>query len=81
MMKKLALAAALSATIAGVAAAGGDTIGTPGDKNCVGQTTAYLAQLAKNADIKEFHGIGGVVIAFNVSVQELKAEIQAYCNQ
>ncbi|MCC6418905.1 MAG: hypothetical protein IT429_11775 [Gemmataceae bacterium] len=51
--------------------------GTPGDKNCVGQTTAYLAQVGTTAGI---HGIGGIADASGLTVQEVKDIIRAYCN-
>ena len=53
------------------------TPGTPGDNNCVGQTTAYLAQVGASVDI---HGIGGLAKFADLSVKEVKAIVVAYCN-
>jgi len=54
--------------------------GTPGEANCKGQTTAYLAQLAKNNEFfpDEFRGLGGVSRASGLSVQQLQ-DLAAYC--
>ncbi len=67
----------------GVSAAGGDMPGTPGEANCKGQTTAFLAQLAKNNEFfpDEFRGIGGVSRGTGLSVQEIQAIVNAFCNQ
>ena len=76
----VALGGALALSSFGMAFAASDnhaTIGTPGDKNCVGQTTAFLAQLGSSADV---HGIGGIADASALSVKDLKAIIKAYCN-
>jgi hypothetical protein len=63
----------LTATVGPVAAADHSVPGTPGDKNCVGQTTAYAAQFGTG-------GIKGYAAIFdNGNVQDLKAAIQAYC--
>ena len=73
-MKKLALAAALSLTMVGVASAADHLLpGTPGDKNCVGQTMAYLAQ---GNDVPA-NGIGGVASFVGLSVKEVKAVVEA----
>jgi hypothetical protein len=48
--------------------------GTPGDANCVGQTTAALAQ-----GLDGETGIGNVAAANNLSVKEVKQLIQDYC--
>lgn len=50
--------------------------GTPGAKNCVGQTNAYLAQVGTAAGI---HGIGGIADANNLTVQQVKDIVEAYC--
>jgi hypothetical protein len=58
------------------------TPGTPGDPNCSGQTTAYLAQASKNGveGIPEgFRGLGGVSRATGLSQQEIKAIVDAFC--
>ena len=61
----------------GPVAAGQDTIGTPGDKNCEGQTTAWIAQLGHDVGV---NGVGGYAAFFSASVKDLKAAIRAYCN-
>lgn len=58
------------------------TPGTPGEPNCRGQTTAYLAQASKNEQegIPEgFRGLGGVSRFFGLSVQEIKAIVDEFC--
>jgi hypothetical protein len=52
--------------------------GTPGTPNCVGQTTAYVAQLGQSVGAP---GIGGVSDFTGLSVQQIHDIIQAYCNQ
>ena len=70
----------IAGTFAGVGAAGDHSApGTPGEKNCVGQTTAWLAQLAKTGDSEGFRGFAGAAAGFGVSVQELKQLVQAFC--
>ena len=82
MLKKLALAAALTLTSAGIAMAADHlTPGTPGDKNCQGQSAAFLAQASKNGLADEaFHGIGGIGRFSDLSVKEVQAAIDAFCN-
>lgn len=56
--------------------------GTPGEANCRGQTTAYLAQASKNGEenIPEgFRGLGGVSRSTGLTVQEIKAIVDAFC--
>ena len=53
------------------------TPGTPGDANCEGQTIAYLAQAFGVVDV---HGIGGLAAAVGVSVKDIKAIVDGYCN-
>ncbi len=54
--------------------------GIPGDANCRGQTTAFLAQASKNGLIPEgFRGLGGVSRATGLTVQEIKAIVDAFC--
>ena len=50
--------------------------GTPGTKNCVGQTMAYLAQ---GNDAVPGPGIGNVASQAGLTVQEVKAIVAAYC--
>jgi hypothetical protein len=53
------------------------TPGTPGEKNCVGQTNAWLAQAGQSLGI---NGYANVAAFSGVTVQQLQAEVQAYCN-
>jgi hypothetical protein len=85
-MRKLVLSAALAgalfASVAGSAVAGSDNHaapGTPGDANCEGQTIAFIAQGA-GGDV-DAHGIGNVAKAVGISVKDLKAFVDSYCNQ
>lgn len=83
-MKKLLAAAALIAATSTVAyAAGGDEIGTPGEKNCKGQTTAWVAQVIKNAELDPSVGRGfaGYADIVGISAQELADAVDAYCAQ
>lgn len=82
-MRKAILGVALGGTLAlsslGMAFAASPNQaapGTPGDKNCVGQTTSFLAQLGAGADIT---GIGNLAAALGASVKDLKAIVAAYC--
>jgi len=62
----------------GVLAASHEEPGTPGAKNCVGQTNAYLAQIGAGV-IGAHPGLGGLVAATGFSVKEIQAIVQAYC--
>lgn len=82
-MKRIILATVAAGTLtlasAGLATAASPNQGAPGvpgDKNCVGQTTSWLAQLGSGADIT---GIGNLADAFSLSTKDLKAAIKAYC--
>ena len=77
MKKLLAVAALLAATSAAAFAATQDTPGTPGDKNCAGQSMAYLAQGNETGA----RGIGNVASVTGLSVKEIKALVEAYCAQ
>jgi hypothetical protein len=56
--------------------------GIPGTKTCKGETTAYLAQAAKNGLIDDaFHGIGGIGEYASLSVKEVQQVIDDYCAQ
>jgi hypothetical protein len=73
-------ALALSAPVA--TAKPHDVPGTPGEANCKGQTTAYLAQAAKNFDFvgADAHGLGGLARNYyGLSVKEVHAIIDTYC--
>ena len=68
------------ASFGGVAFAASDNHvlpGTPGDKNCVGQTMAYLAQ--GNVVSAPGPGIGNVASQAGLTVQQVKAIVEAYC--
>ena len=83
-MKKRVLGLAFGAAVAlsafgGTALAASDNHadpGTPGTKNCVGQTNAYLAQVGQSIGI---NGIGGIAAANGLTVKEVQAIVQAYC--
>ncbi len=78
------VAGSLLGSAVGVGAAGGDMPGTPGEANCNGQTTAFIAQLSKNGDgffPEGFRGIGGVGRATGLSTQEIQAIVNAFCSQ
>lgn len=77
----LALIAALALTLGmfGSAVAGSANHtepGTPGEKNCVGQTMAYLAQVGQPEGIP---GIGNLAREADLSVKEVKAIVEEYC--
>jgi hypothetical protein len=90
-VKKFILSAAvgivLTLPLGGIAAAASDNHvapGTPGDKNCAGQTYAYLAQLVKNSDpdgeLGLQPGIGNLDgVDASLTPQEVKAIVAAYC--
>jgi hypothetical protein len=55
--------------------------GIPGDPNCEGQSTAYLAQASKNGLIPEgFRGLGGISRITGLTMEEIKAAVDAFCN-
>ncbi len=85
-MRKFLISAAAAAVLAvgsvtAVLAASPNHVdpGTPGDANCHGQSVAYAAQLAANLGIPDANGVGGIAGALGVSVQEIQAELDAYC--
>lgn len=51
--------------------------GTPGEKNCVGQTMAYLAQAS--AEVYDAPGIGNLADVAGLSVQEVKQIVEDFC--
>lgn len=58
------------------------TPGTPGDPNCRGQTTAFVAQAAKNEveeGLEGFRGIGGIARVEERTVQEEHAIVETFC--
>ena len=68
------------ASFGGVAFAASDNHvlpGTPGDKNCVGQTMAYVAQ--GNVSAFPGPGIGNAARQAGLTVKEVNAIIEAYC--
>lgn len=66
----------LAAAMAGPASAAQDTAGTPGEKNCVGQTMAYIAQ---GGTAPGLTGIGNVAAESGLSNQTIKALAAWYC--
>ena len=79
-MKRLFLSVVvLGAAIATPVVASADQTapGTPGDKNCVGQTMAFIAQNGLKRGLGP--GIGNVAAQANVSVQDVKAFAEAHC--
>lgn len=82
-MRKLLLSAALSgallASVAGTALAGSDnqlTSGEPGDKNCVGQTRAWMTQGNWKGDGP---GFGNLASQNDVTVKEFNPALKAFC--
>lgn len=82
MKKNLLVGFAVSAGMlfgsVGAASAGSDNHnapGTPGEKNCSGQTMAYLAQL----DLGDSHGIGGLADLTGLSVKEIRTIVDDFC--
>ena len=79
MKKRIAVAGAaiFGALAPGMTfAAGHDAPGTPGAKNCHGQTMAYLNQAAKELGI---NGIGNLADTAGLTVQEVQDVVAAYC--
>lgn len=58
-------------------AKGHDEPGEPGSPNCHGQTMAYFNQLGAEIGI---HGIGNLAEESDLSVQEVQALVDEYCN-
>ena len=74
----LIAAVALAFTMVGGVAAS-EAPGTPGEKNCHGQTIRYLAQAGKEADVQEARGLGQLADYAGVSVQDIQDIAAAYC--
>lgn len=56
--------------------------GSPGTPSCRGQTTAYLAQAAKNGNLDDAvraMGIGGFARDQHVSVSDIHALVDEFC--
>ena len=51
--------------------------GTPGEPNCVGQTTAYLAQASKEQFGEP--GLGNLADFAGLSVKDVRAVVQVFC--
>jgi hypothetical protein len=51
--------------------------GTPGEKNCKGQSMAYLAQLGPSAGVAP--GIGNLPDATGLTMDEIKQAVEDYC--
>jgi hypothetical protein len=59
------------------------TPGTPNTPSCRGQTTAFLAQSAKEGHAGEAlnqMGIGGVAHSSNLSVKDIHDIVEAFCS-
>lgn len=69
-----AVALALFGGVAVAAPATGGP-GNPGEKNCFGQTMAYLAHGGEPGA----HGIGNAAAFAGLSVQDLKDAVRSYC--
>lgn len=83
-MKRLLITAvvalALMLSVGGSAMAADHSVpGTPGTANCQGQTTAYLAQAAKNGLIVSAPGLGNLADTTGLSVQQIHDIVAAYC--
>ena len=74
----LAVAFAVLVATAGVLAADHDTPGTPGTKNCIGQTNAYLAQAGVAAGAAH-PGLGNLAKAAELTVKEVQAIVREFC--
>jgi hypothetical protein len=79
-MRTLVLPIAFATLMAttGVVAAGHDGPGTPGEKNCKGQTLAWFAQAGPSLGAAH-PGLGGLVAVTLLTVQELHAAAEAVC--
>ena len=62
-------------TTGGAFAATPTSPGTPGDPNCGGQTVAWYTHLVPGTN-----GLGNLGRLLNLSLQEGRAIVQAYCN-
>lgn len=79
MRKILVTAAAVGITLVGFATpaqAAQTDLPLPTDQNCVGQTTAFLAQGGAGTSL----GIGNVGKDTGLTVKEIKALVNAYCD-
>jgi hypothetical protein len=56
-----------------------DEPGVPGEPNCHGQTMAFFNQLGGELDPR-IHGIGNIAEASALTVQELQALVDEFCN-
>jgi len=73
----LALGMVMGLSMIGGAAAGVDAIGTPGERNCEGQTRAFVAQASKEQFGEP--GLGNFVDFAGLSVKELQELVRAFC--
>jgi hypothetical protein len=53
--------------------------GTPGTKNCRGQSMAHLAQLGKGAGVEGANGVGNLARFLGMSPAELGRAVDVYC--
>ena len=65
-------------SVSAPAFAGQTEPGTPGDKNCKGQTTAWVAQAGETGFFTA-NGIGNVAKANDAGVKDVKFLIGLYC--
>jgi hypothetical protein len=73
----LAVVTLMVAAFSGTALANHPVPGTPGEPNCEGQTTGFLAHASKE-QLGE-PGIGNLAKANGLSVKEVKEIIRAFC--
>ncbi len=77
--------ALLMGSTVGAFAAGPSMPGTPGDANCQGQTTAFLAQFVKNSggeppeEVRP--GFGNLAKIIGLSNQELRQIVVDFCTE
>jgi hypothetical protein len=87
MKKLIGGAMAVLAVMVVVATARADdhlTPGTPGQPNCRGQTTAFLAQAQKNGEIVtalNAMGIGNIAKASDLTVKQVHDIVEQFCSQ
>src|SRR4051812_12134251 len=73
----LLMALIIGLSFAGVVSADDHSAaGTPGDKNCQGQTVAYFAQFGQQLGVP---GIGNLATGGGRSVKEVQAIVREYC--
>lgn len=81
-MRKLSIALLIAGALAiGAvpAAAKQDAPGTPGERNCQGQTTAFLAQVGKTIPLVGKGGIGNLARAAELTPKEVHEVVRTFC--